>query len=51
MGSVGEDAGRGYSLNLPLGDGLRDERFAQAFSLLAGGAVQLYQPDCVVLQW
>ncbi len=51
MGNVGEGQGRGFSLNLPLEDGLRDELFGEAFRRLAGGAVQLFCPDCVVLQW
>lgn len=48
---MGEGQGRGFSLNLPLADGTRDATFVEAFKALAGGAVQLYKPDCVVLQW
>lgn len=51
MGSLGEGRGRGFSLNLPLEDGLRNELFVDAFHRLAGGAAELYKPDCVVLQW
>ncbi|GAB4823629.1 hypothetical protein N2152v2_010675 [Parachlorella kessleri] len=50
MGSLGEGRGGGFSLNLPLEDGLRNELFVDAFHRLAGGAAELYKPDCVVLQ-
>jgi acetoin utilization deacetylase AcuC-like enzyme len=50
-GSSGSGAGRGFALNLPLADGIRDELFAAAFSELAGGAVAAYDPGCIVLQW
>lgn len=51
LGAGGEGAGAGFALNLPLGEGLRDELFARAFRAAAGGAVAAFRPDCVVLQW
>ncbi len=51
LGARGRGSGRGFALNLPLGDGLRDELFLRAFAELAGGAVEAYNPSCVVLQW
>lgn len=51
LGARGQGPGRGFALNLPLGDGLRDGLFLRAFGQLAGGAVEAFNPDCVVLQW
>ena len=51
LGAGGEGTGRGFALNLPLGDGLRDNPFLQAVAALAGGAAAAFQPDVVVLQW
>ncbi|PSC69225.1 Histone deacetylase 8 [Micractinium conductrix] len=50
LGAGGEGTGRGFALNLPLGDGLRDNPFLQAVAALAGGAAAAFQPDVVVLQ-
>ena len=50
-GAAGAGSGRGFALNLSLGDGLRDELFLEAFAELAGGAAAAFKPDCVVLQW
>jgi acetoin utilization deacetylase AcuC-like enzyme len=50
-GAAGQGAGRGFALNLPLEAGLRDELFLEAFDALAGRAVAVYKPDCVILQW
>lgn len=50
-GAAGAGSGRGFALNLSLGDGLRDELFLAAFAGLAGGAAAAFKPDCVVLQW
>ena len=50
-GVGGAGAGRGFALNLPLADGARDGLFVRAFAELAGGAVDCFDPDCVVLQW
>ena len=49
LGATGEGVGAGFSLNLPLNEGLKDGIFTHAFSKLCGGAVQSYRPDCVVL--
>lgn len=50
-GAAGQGAGRGFALNLPLSDGLRDELLTAAFAELAGGAAAAFRPDVVVLQW
>ncbi|KAL4439888.1 hypothetical protein ABPG75_002889 [Micractinium tetrahymenae] len=50
LGARGQGPGRGFALNLPLGDGLRDELFLRAFAKLAGGVAEAFNPDCIVLQ-
>lgn len=50
-GAGGEGAGRGFALNLALGDGLRDGLFLSAYAELAGGAAAAFRPEAVVLQW
>jgi len=51
MGTGGEGPGRGFALNLSLAEGLRDDLFCAAFERLATGAVRVFRPHCVVLQW
>ena len=50
-GAGGAGRGAGLALRLALDDGLRDAIFEQAFTALGRGAVELFCPDAVVLQW
>lgn len=50
MYEQGVAAGRGYSVNVPLREGMDDESYGQIFQPVVGDVVKFYQPDCVVLQ-
>jgi acetoin utilization protein AcuC len=47
---IGEGAGRGYCVNLPLDPFTDDEGYLAAFDALVPAAVAAYRPDVVVLQ-
>ncbi len=49
-GAAGTDAGAGFALSLPLGAGLRDALFVEAFAALGRGCVAAHRPSAVVLQ-
>jgi acetoin utilization deacetylase AcuC-like enzyme len=51
LGAGGSGAGKGFALNLPLSQGLGDDMFERAFAAAAGGAVDAFRPEAVVLQW
>ncbi len=42
--------GEGYSLNVPLDDGLTDEMYVSLFKATLGEVVRRYQPNAVVFQ-
>lgn len=48
-GDTGTGRGKGHTLNLTLGDGLCDSTFVPLMSTLISRAVEIYQPDCIVL--
>jgi len=47
---IGVGAGKNYSLNVPLNDGLDDETFRALFRPIIQKVMDVYQPDAVVLQ-
>lgn len=47
---IGVGAGKNYSLNVPLNDGLDDETFRSLFRPVIQKVMDVYQPDAVVLQ-
>ncbi|KAG5035651.1 hypothetical protein JHK87_010561 [Glycine soja] len=47
---IGVGAGKNYSLNVPLNDGLDDETFRGLFRPIIQKVMDVYQPDAVVLQ-
>jgi histone deacetylase 1/2 len=47
---VGANAGKYYSVNFPLKDGINDESYASIFKPVIGQIMQLYQPSAIVLQ-
>lgn len=50
IGEMGQDAGRGYAMNIPLRPGARDDVYERVFSELIFPAVDRYKPDVVVTQ-
>ncbi|KAL9314092.1 hypothetical protein ACSQ67_019544 [Phaseolus vulgaris] len=50
MKDTGVGAGKNYSLNVPLNDGLDDETFRGLFRPIIQKVMDVYQPDAVVLQ-
>ncbi|KAH1126482.1 hypothetical protein GYH30_015464 [Glycine max] len=47
---IGVGAGKNYSLNVPLNDGLDDDTFCGLFRPIIQKVMDIYQPDAVVLQ-
>lgn len=47
---MGELAGRGYSVNVPLKDGCDDKTFHQLFQPIMSKVMEVYRPGAVVLQ-
>mmetsp|Transcript_7427 Transcript_7427/g.21153 ORF Transcript_7427/g.21153 Transcript_7427/m.21153 type:complete len:343 (-) Transcript_7427:252-1280(-) len=47
---IGANAGKYYSVNFPLKDGITDESYASIFKPVIGQIMQLYQPGAIVLQ-
>jgi acetoin utilization deacetylase AcuC-like enzyme len=50
LGAGGSGAGAGFALNLPLGEGLRDDVFVDAVTTLTHGAIEVFDPEVVVAQ-
>lgn len=48
--SIGKGRGRGYAVNVPLKDGLRDATFQPLFSTVASEVKGRFRPDVVVMQ-
>ena len=47
---IGEDSGRGYSVNIPLVEGCTDEEYLSLFKPILERIIQIYKPGAVVLQ-
>ncbi|KAF8871377.1 hypothetical protein CPB84DRAFT_1692299 [Gymnopilus junonius] len=47
---IGADQGKGYSVNVPLKDGISDEAFKSVFDPIVAKILEVYQPSVVVLQ-
>ncbi|KAF7982642.1 hypothetical protein HWV62_27079 [Athelia sp. TMB] len=47
---IGKGKGKGYSVNIPLQDGIADESFRSIFDPVMGKILDVYQPSVVVLQ-
>lgn len=47
---LGTGKGKGYSINLPLKDGMTDESFKSVFEPVVGKIMEVYRPSVVVLQ-
>ena len=47
---IGEGAGRGYTVNLPLPAGTYDEAYLTAFTAIVPPLIRAYNPDVIVLQ-
>ncbi|KZT60796.1 class I RPD3 type histone deacetylase protein [Calocera cornea HHB12733] len=50
VGDVGKGRGKGYAVNVPLRDGLSDEKFVETFKSVIGRVMEWYRPGAVVLQ-
>ena len=42
--------GKGFSVNVPLKDGIRDEPFLELFTAVVGASVKRFSPDAIVMQ-
>lgn len=47
---IGKDAGRGYSVNMPLEPFSEDSSYLEAFEAVVPGALKMFKPDLIVLQ-
>jgi acetoin utilization deacetylase AcuC-like enzyme len=47
----GEGKGKYYNVNVPLHDGMNDEKYINTFKKIANRAKEQFQPQVVVLQW
>ena len=47
---IGAQAGKYYSLNFPLRDGMDDAGFEQIFQPILGEVMKMYDPSAIVLQ-
>jgi histone deacetylase 1/2 len=47
---IGLDGGRGYSVNVPLRDGIDDESYVLIFQPVVSAAVEKFRPEAIVLQ-
>lgn len=49
-GDIGEGEGKGYSINLPLKDGIRDAPYLSLFEGVVGAAARRFNPSVIVMQ-
>ena len=49
-GDVGYEVGKGYSINVPLKDGVNDEAFRMVFQRVTQEAFDRFQPAALVVQ-
>lgn len=47
---IGHEKGQGYSINVPLKEGIDDEMFVPLFKQIVQGALTHYQPTAIVMQ-
>jgi acetoin utilization protein AcuC len=47
---IGKDAGRGYSVNMPLEPFSEDASYLEAFEAIVPSALRMFKPDLIVLQ-
>jgi len=47
--SIGEGEGRGYSINVPLKQGITDDMYIDLFKNVVKSVLQHYQPNIIVL--
>ncbi|KAH9411869.1 histone deacetylase [Ordospora pajunii] len=50
VSDVGIARGRGYSVNVPLKDGIDDETYFSVFKPVISKVIEVYQPNAIVLQ-
>ena len=50
MYETGAENGRGYSINIPLKEGMDDFNYSSIFKPIIQDVVDFYQPTCIVLQ-
>ncbi|XP_065833815.1 histone deacetylase 3-like [Oscarella lobularis] len=50
MYEIGQNAGRHYSINVPLRDGIDDHAYAYVFRPIVEACIERYRPGCIVLQ-
>jgi len=50
MYETGAENGRGYSINIPLKEGMDDMNYSSIFKPIIQDVVDFYQPNCIVLQ-
>jgi len=50
MYEIGAENGRGYSINIPLKEGMDDFNYSSIFKPIIQDVVDFYQPTCIVLQ-
>ncbi|KAA6325165.1 MAG: hypothetical protein EZS28_054104, partial [Streblomastix strix] len=47
---IGAEKGKYYSINVPLRDGIDDDRFIYVFQAIISCAIESHQPTSIVLQ-
>jgi acetoin utilization deacetylase AcuC-like enzyme len=47
--SIGEDEGRGYSINVPLKRGITDEMYIDLFKYVINEVIGHYNPEIIIL--
>jgi acetoin utilization deacetylase AcuC-like enzyme len=47
---IGQGKGLGYTINVPLKDGITGPRYHDLFTSIVGKVIEVYQPNCIVLQ-
>lgn len=50
LDDIGIDKGRGYSVNIPLRDGIDDESYAQVFEPVVSRIIEVFGPSVIILQ-
>ncbi|CAD8169364.1 unnamed protein product [Paramecium octaurelia] len=50
LNSVGVGVGRYYSVNVPMKPGMSDQPYIEMFKKITSRVMQVYRPDCIVMQ-
>lgn len=50
LNDIGQGNGKYYAVNIPLKDGITDEKYVNVFKKVMSKIVQKYQPQCIVVQ-